>query len=76
MTPEAKARERIDHKLAAACWVVQDLKQLNLGAAVGVAVRVSEAKRDEPSSVLLARIRAERAVQAKLRNPRRGKELS
>ena len=29
MTPEAKARERIDHKLAAAGWVVQDLKQLN-----------------------------------------------
>lgn len=39
MTPEAKARERIDQKLAQAGWVVQDLKQLNLGAAIGVAVR-------------------------------------
>ena len=39
MTPEAKARETIDHKLAKAGWVVQDLKQLNLAAAVGVAVR-------------------------------------
>ena len=39
MTPEAKARERIDHKLTQAGWLVQDLKQLNLGAAPGVAVR-------------------------------------
>ncbi|CAN5425369.1 type I restriction-modification enzyme R subunit C-terminal domain-containing protein [soil metagenome] len=39
MTPEAKAREAIDHKLAQAGWLVQDLKQLNLGAAPGVAVR-------------------------------------
>ena len=39
MTPEAKARQVIDQKLAQAGWVVQDLKQLNLGAALGVAVR-------------------------------------
>lgn len=39
MTPEAKAREQIDHKLTQAGWLVQDLKQLNLGAATGVAVR-------------------------------------
>ena len=39
MTPEAKAREKIDEKLAQAGWVVQDLKQINLGAALGVAVR-------------------------------------
>ena len=39
MTPEAKAREKIDHKLALAGWQVQDLKQLNLGAATGIAVR-------------------------------------
>lgn len=39
MTPEAKAREKIDSKLAQAGWVVQDLKQLNLGVATGVAVR-------------------------------------
>ena len=39
MTPEAKARQTIDDKLAAAGWVVQDLKALNLGAAQGVAVR-------------------------------------
>ena len=39
MTPEAKAREKIDHKLVQAGWLVQDIKQLNLGAATGVAVR-------------------------------------
>lgn len=39
MTPEAKARQTIDQKLVAAGWVVQDMKELNLGAASGVAVR-------------------------------------
>ena len=39
MTPEAKAREQIDQKLEGAGWVIQDLKQLNLGAGLGVAVR-------------------------------------
>ncbi|WP_256385234.1 hypothetical protein [Herbaspirillum sp. VT-16-41] len=39
MTPETKARQQIDLKLEQAGWVVQDMKQLNLGAAVGVAVR-------------------------------------
>ncbi len=39
MTPEAKAREKIDSKLGQAGWLVQDLKQLNLGASLGIAVR-------------------------------------
>ncbi|HRN82913.1 DEAD/DEAH box helicase family protein, partial [Nitrosomonas europaea] len=39
MTPEIKARQQIDDKLIQAGWVVQDIKQLNLGAATGVAVR-------------------------------------
>ena len=39
MTPEAKARQQIDQKLAMAGWVVQDMGQLNLAAGVGVAVR-------------------------------------
>jgi type I restriction enzyme R subunit len=38
-TPEEQTREIIDHKLTAAGWVVQDFKQLNLGAGPGVAVR-------------------------------------
>ena len=39
MTPEARAREKIDHKLVQAGWLVQDVKQLDLGAAVGISVR-------------------------------------
>ena len=39
MTPEQKAREQIDIKLKQAGWLVQDVKQLNPGASVGVAVR-------------------------------------
>lgn len=39
MTPEARARQLIDQKLAQADWVVQDMKQLNLAAGRGVAVR-------------------------------------
>ena len=39
MTPEAKARQVIDQKLEQAGWVIQDTRQLNLGAAVGIAVR-------------------------------------
>jgi hypothetical protein len=33
MTPEAKARERIDPTLIASGQVLQDMRQLNLGAA-------------------------------------------
>ncbi|MFD2112298.1 type I restriction-modification enzyme R subunit C-terminal domain-containing protein [Thiorhodococcus fuscus] len=39
MTPEAKARQHIDHKLEQAGWVVQDMKRLDLSASIGVAVR-------------------------------------
>lgn len=39
MTPEQKAREIIDKKLEQSGWIVQDRKQLNLFAGLGVAVR-------------------------------------
>ena len=39
MTPETKARQHVDIKLEQAGWTIQDLKELNLGAALGVAVR-------------------------------------
>ncbi|MEP7283185.1 MAG: type I restriction-modification enzyme R subunit C-terminal domain-containing protein [Rubrivivax sp.] len=38
-TPERLARQRIDHLLAAAGWVVQDVADFNRNAAEGVAVR-------------------------------------
>jgi type I restriction enzyme, R subunit len=39
MTPEEEARQEIDTLLEAAGWQVQDYKNLNLGAALGVAIR-------------------------------------
>jgi type I restriction enzyme, R subunit len=39
MTPEAKARLEIDRKLQQAGWQIQDLKELNLGVASGIAIR-------------------------------------
>jgi type I restriction enzyme, R subunit len=39
LTPEARARQSIDALLAAAGWAVQDVKDVNLHAALGVAIR-------------------------------------
>ena len=39
MTPEARARVRIDALLTEAGWLVQDREDMNLGAGLGVAVR-------------------------------------
>jgi len=39
MTPEVKARLIIDRKLESAGWVVQDMKEINLSAGPGIAVR-------------------------------------
>ena len=39
MTPEEKARLVIDEKLRQSGWVIQNMKRLNLSAALGVAVR-------------------------------------
>ena len=39
MTPEQQTRANIDRQLAAAGWIVQDHKAMNLGAGGGVAVR-------------------------------------
>jgi type I restriction enzyme R subunit len=39
MTPEAKARKRIDDHLIASGWTTQDFRDLNISAGLGVAVR-------------------------------------
>jgi len=39
MTPEEEARQEIDKLLEAAGWRVQDYKNLNLGVALGIAIR-------------------------------------
>lgn len=38
-TPEQRAREKIDQMLVSAGWSVQDMKDINLGASLGVIVR-------------------------------------
>ena len=38
-TPEERARETIDQKLAESGWVVQSRDEINLSAALGVAIR-------------------------------------
>jgi len=39
MTPEAKARVNIDNMLMASGYVIQDMKEFNRTASLGVAVR-------------------------------------
>ncbi|MDQ8199677.1 type I restriction-modification enzyme R subunit C-terminal domain-containing protein [Pelagicoccus enzymogenes] len=39
LPPEAQARQAIDQQLSAAGWAVQDVKEINLAAQLGVAVR-------------------------------------
>lgn len=39
MTPEQKARIWIDRKLEQSGWMIQDMKQLNPTASLGIAVR-------------------------------------
>lgn len=39
MSPEQKAREKIDRKLEESGWIIQDVKQLNPSVSLGVAVR-------------------------------------
>lgn len=38
MTPEKEARIKIDAKLIQLGWIIQDVKTLNVSAALGVAV--------------------------------------
>jgi type I restriction enzyme R subunit len=39
LTPEQQVRQLIDAQLATAGWLVQNYKQLNMGAPPGIAVR-------------------------------------
>jgi type I restriction enzyme R subunit len=38
-TPEQMARDNIDKQLSASGWIIQNKKQMNLNAGLGVAVR-------------------------------------
>lgn len=65
MTPETKARQLIDQKLEQAGWVIQDMKQLNLGAASGVAVREYPTDTGPADYVLFVNRQAVGVIEAK-----------
>ena len=68
MSPEAKARIVIDAKLAVAGWVIQDMKQINLGAALGVAVREYPTDTGPADYVLFINREAVGVIEAKADN--------
>jgi type I restriction enzyme R subunit len=68
MTPEQKAREEIDRKLVVAGWVIQDMKQLNLGAGMGVAVREYPTDTGPADYVLFVNRNAVGVIEAKKDN--------
>ena len=65
MTPEAKARQQIDQKLEQAGWVMQDMKELNLSAGVGVAVREYPTDTGPADYVLFVNRQAVGVIEAK-----------
>ena len=72
-TPEQIARDQIDRQLAAAGWVVQPNKAIDqsiLKKAFSGQL-VPQDPNDEPATILLERIKAEKAAQAQSTKPRK-----
>ncbi len=65
MTPEEKARQKIDQLLEAAGWVIQDLRESNLGASLGVAVREFPLKSGSADYLLFINRKAVGVIEAK-----------
>jgi len=65
MTPEKEARQLIDELLEAAGWQVQDYKQVNLGAGLGVAVREFTLKTGSADYLLFVDHKAAGVIEAK-----------
>ena len=64
-TPEQRARDRIDRKLIAAGWVIQDKKAINLNAGPGVAVREYQTDAGPADYVLFVERQAVGVIEAK-----------
>ena len=67
MTPEQKSRQQIDRQLEQAGWIVQDYRQMNISAGVGVAVREFPLNTGHADYMLYADARAIGVVEAKPR---------
>jgi len=65
MTPEEQARLNIDQLLTDADWTIQDYKQINLGAAVGIAVREYPLKSGFGDYLLIINRKAAGVIEAK-----------
>jgi len=65
--PEAEARLEIDRLLQAAGWVIQDNKDLNLGASLGVAIREFPLDTGKADYLLFVDRKAVGAIEAKPR---------
>ncbi len=65
LLPEQRARVRIDEMLAAAGWVVQDYKAVNLYAGTGVAVRELVTNAGPADYVLFVNRQAVGVIEAK-----------
>jgi type I restriction enzyme, R subunit len=63
--PEEKAREAIDKLLVDAGWAVQDYKEMNLSASLGVAVREFPLRKDSADYLLLVDRKPVGVVEAK-----------
>lgn len=65
MEPEQKARRKIDKLLEAAGWVIQDYKDMNLGASLGVVIREFPLKEGRADYLLFADREVVGVVEAK-----------
>lgn len=65
MTPEQKARQQIDRQLEQAGWLVQDYRQMNITAGLGVAVREFPLTTGDADYMLYADAKAIGVVEAK-----------
>jgi type I restriction enzyme, R subunit len=65
MTPEQKARQEIDRQLLQCGWVVQDFRDMNISAGLGVAVREFPLKGGHADYMLYVNCKALGVVEAK-----------
>src|SRR5438045_904247 len=65
MTPEQRARQRIDQQLEVSGWIVQDYRAMNISAGLGIAVREFPLKDGHADYMLYADARAIGVIEAK-----------
>jgi len=65
MKPEEKARRDIDEKLTSAGWIIQDVRDINLGAGPGIAVREFQTKAGPVDYALFVDRKAVGVIEAK-----------